>query len=314
MIEKSRQVICWGASERGEEEKGINDFWDARPIFDQDEVTWKDKVKLLFFPKKLLLYNWIRKALQEKRKENKRTGKFSKLKILDVACGTGANIIEMKKLWCKEIEVYGVDRIHLQVDLANRRIKEYGVWADISFYEANSLPFNHDFFDVVFSSDILVNIEDFSSYLEELQRVLSFGGSLVIFADSKLGKHAYIKNYLHKKGLDISNHKPFHLSSYSKEDLIKTLTVNDFEIKKMYTTFFLDFLTYPEDFYESLQSQNKFFFLRNINKFLCWLKIKTKPVSSFCSGLYSLIEMLTIGRFLQVQGYIVLAKKKHYNE
>lgn len=314
MIEKSRQVICWGASERGEKEKALSDFWDVRPIFDQEFVTGKDLSKLLFFPKKFLMYNWVRKALQEKRKENKRNGKFSKLKILDVGCGTGANIIEMKKIWGKEIEVYGVDKIHLQVDLAKRRIKEYGVWADIGFYEDSVLPFNHDFFDVIFSSDVLVNIENFSSYLEELQRVLRFDGSLIIFADSKLGKHAYLKNYLYKKGLEVFNHKPFHFSSYSKQDLIEDLTANDFEIKKMYTTSFMDFFTYPEDFYESLHSQNKFFFLRNINKFLYWLKRKTKPVSSFFSGLCSLLEMLTIGRFLQVQGYVVLAKKKHYNK
>jgi ubiquinone/menaquinone biosynthesis C-methylase UbiE len=306
MIEKSRQVIGWGSAS----ENGIEEFWDARPIFVSEEVTFWDKAKLVFFPKKLLLYNWIRKALQEKRKENKSTGRFSKLRVLDVGCGTGSNIIEMKKLWGKEIEVYGIDVIKMEIDLAKQRIKEYGVWAEISYYEGTLLPFKNNFFGVIFSSDVLGHVVDVPNWLEELQRILVPGGRLAMFSESKLGKHAYVRNYLYKRGLNTDPHAEFHISLYSKTELRNLLEENNFDIKKMYTAFWLSFLVHPDEIYEKLQKQKKFFFLRNINKFLYWLKKKTHPVSTALAEFYGLIEMLTIGRFLEVQGYIILAKKR----
>ena len=310
MEEKSRQVMGWGKAS----ENGIAEFWDARPIFLGEQVTFLDKVKLVFFPKKILLYNWIRKALSEKRKENKMTGKFSKLRILDVGCGTGASVIEMKKLWGKEVEVYGIDVINLEVELAKERIKEYGVWADLSYYEGTLLPFKNNFFDVVFTSDVLGHVEDVPNWLEELQRVLLPGGRLAMFCESKLGKHAYVRNYLLKRGLNTDPHANFHISLYAKSELKSLLEQNSFEIKKMYSAFFLSFLVHPEEFYVSLQKREAFFFLRNINRILYWLKKKTYPFSTALAECYGLVEMLTIGRFLEVQGYVVLAKKKHYNE
>lgn len=306
MNEKSRQVIGWGSAK----EKGIEEFWDARPIFSAKEVTFLDKAKLIFFPKKLLLYNWIRKALIEKKKTNKQVGKYAKLRILDVGCGTGSNVIEMKKLWGKEVEVYGIDVINMEIDLAKKRIKEYGVWAQISFYEGTLLPFQNNFFDVIFCSDVLGHVENVPNWLEELQRVMVSGGRLAMFSESKLGRHAYVRNYLYKRGINTDPHAKFHISLYSKKELQNLLTQNSFEIKKMYTAFWLSFLVHPDEFYEALHKQKGFFFLKNINRILYWLKKKTQPVSIALAELYGLVEMLTLGRFLEVQGYIILAKKK----
>ncbi|MFA7315073.1 MAG: class I SAM-dependent methyltransferase [Candidatus Magasanikbacteria bacterium] len=311
MTEKSRQVMGWGKPS----EIGIEEFWDARPIFSvNSEFSLADKMKLFFFPKKLLLYNWIEKSLKEKRKANKQTGKFSKLRILDIGCGTGASVIEMKKMWGKKVEVYGVDVIKIQIELAKKRVKEYGVWAKFDFYENDLLPFQNNFFDVVFSSDVLGHVKDVPNWLEELQRVLVLGGRLAMFSESKLGKHAYIRNYLYKRGCNTDPHAEFHISLYSKDELKNLLENSSFEIKKMYTAFWLSFFVHPDEFYEALQKQKRFFFLRNINKVLYWIKKKTQPVSTALAEFYGLVEMLTLGKFLEVQGYIVLAKKTNHNK
>jgi len=148
------------------------------------------------------------------------------------------------------------------------------------------------------------------NWLEELQRVLVPGGRLAMFSESKLGKHAYIRNYLYKRGCNTDPHAEFHISLYSKTELKKMLDQSGFAIKKMYTAFWLSFLVHPDEFYGALHKQKGFFFLRNINKVLYWIKKKTHPISTALAEFYGLVEMLFLGRFLEVQGYIVLAKKK----
>ena len=308
MNEKSSKTIGWGSTG---DNNGIAEFWDARPIFSvNSEFSLADKLKLLFFPKKILLYSWVGKALKDKRKENKQTGQFSKLRILDVGCGTGASVVEMKKMWGKEVEIYGVDVIKMQIELAKKRVREYGVWAKFDFADGDLLPYQNNFFDVVFTSDVLGHVKDVPNWLEELQRVLVPGGRLAMFSESKLGKHAYIRNYLYKRGCNTDPQAEFHISLYSKTELKKMLDQNGFAIKKMYTAFWLSFLVHPDEFYVVLHKQKGFFFLRNINKVLYWIKKKTHPISTALLEFYGLIEMLVLGRFLEVQGYIVLAKKK----
>jgi hypothetical protein len=40
------------------------------------------------------------------------------------------------------------------------------------------------------------------------------------------------------------------------------------------------------------------------------IKKKTHPYSTALAELYGLVEMLTVGRWIEAQGYIILAKKK----
>ncbi|PLX28741.1 hypothetical protein C0581_01085 [Candidatus Parcubacteria bacterium] len=98
----------WGTMEGAQTE-----FWDARPVFTSEKITLKDRLKLIFFPKKFLLYKWMRKKIKDGKK----------IRILDAGCGTGAAVIEMKKLWGKQVEVVGIDVIQMQIDLAKERIK-----------------------------------------------------------------------------------------------------------------------------------------------------------------------------------------------
>ncbi|MFA6427502.1 MAG: class I SAM-dependent methyltransferase [Candidatus Magasanikbacteria bacterium] len=298
------ETLGWGKMKEQEIE-----FWDARPIFGGERVEWKDRFKLLFYPKKLLLYRWIERLKDYKIKRLRKDKVLTKFRILDVGCGTGASVIEMKKLWGREVEIIGVDVIHLQVDLAKERVKEYGVWAEFLTYDGNRLPFENESFDAVFTSDVLGHVHDVPAWLDELNRVLKPGGALAMFAESKLGKHAYIRNYLLKRGLNTDPHAQFHISLYSKKELRYFLEQNGFEIKKMYTTFWAKFFFHPDELYVALQGQNKFFVLRVLNKLLYWIKKKTHPFSTAFAELYGLVEMLTVGRWVESQGYVVLGVK-----
>ncbi len=296
MRDKSQRIKGWGVVDSDGSE-----IWDTDPVFIGLQVTWQDKLKLLFYPKKFLLYRFIAKHVNKQR---------GKIRILDVGCGTGAAVVDLKKLFGRRVEVIGVDVVHLQVDLARQKIKQQGVWAEVKWYDGKSLPFIDESFDAVYTSDVLGHVEDVRTWLLELNRVLKSNGVLAMFSESKLGKHAWLRNYLFKRGLNVDPHENYHISLYSRTLLHEYIEEAGFYIKRIYSAFWASFLVHPDEFYEKLQSQKKFPVLRCLNKILFLVKKKTHPVSTALGELYGLVEMLTLGRWLEAQGYIILAKKK----
>ncbi|MBT3538997.1 class I SAM-dependent methyltransferase [Candidatus Parcubacteria bacterium] len=294
MNDKKIKTKGWGTIEGTQTE-----FWDARPVLTGSEITLKDRLKLIFFPKKFLLYKWIRKKIKNGKK----------IRILDVGCGTGAAVIEMKKLWGKQVEVVGIDVIQMQIDLAKERVKEYGVWAKFFHYDGDKLPFENESFDVIYTSDVLGHVRDVPMWLADLNRVLKPGGIITMFSESKLGRHAWIRNYLLKRGLNTDPHVEFHISLFGKHELHALLFDAGFHVKKMYSTFWIKFLAHPDELYDALQSQKKFSILKFLNKIFFFVKKKTHPFSTAFWELYGLIEMVTIGRWIESQGYVILGVK-----
>lgn len=270
-----------------------SEIWDARPVVTSGGLAaW---VKLIFYPKKFALYRSIKKNFA------------SGAKILDVGCGTGASVIEMKKLF-PDAEVAGIDVVQMQIDIARERFVEYGVDATAEVYDGQHIPLENDSIDIIYTSDVLGHVGDVQHWLRELQRILKPGGRLAMFSESKLGSHAYIRNYLLRRGLNVDPHAEFHISLFSKSELKQLLTDAGFEIETMYSTVLAKFLVHPDELYPAFQSTDKFPVLRFFNKILYWLKMKTKPVSLAIAELYSFVEMYTIGRFVEAQGYIIFGK------
>ena len=230
--------------------------------------------------------------------------------ILDLGCGTGASVIDLKKLFGHEVEVVGIDVVRLQIELAKKKIVENAVWAEVDWYDGENIMFPDNHFDAVYTSDVLGHVADVPRWLKELNRVLRPSGVLAMFSESELGRHAYVRKYLFNRGLNIDPHAEFHISLYSKEKLREMLEESGFEIKRMLNSFWLSFLVHPDEFYEKIQAQKKFLFLRLINKILYKIKKKLGIYGIAVAELYGLVEMLTIGRWIEGQGYIVLAKKK----
>ena len=90
-----------------------------------------------------------------------------------------------------------------------------------------------------------------------------------------------------------------------------------FKIKSMRTAFWASFLVHPDEMYNILNVktrliaslQHKFVILKVINRFLYWVKKKTMPYSMALCEFYGLIEMYLVGKWVEAQGYVVLAKK-----
>ena len=291
----------------GTQAKDGSEIWDAEPVFKNEEVKFKEWLKLLFYPKKWFLYRFIVKHV---KKELRTKYRQEVVRVLDVGCGTGADVISLKRIFGRRVEVYGVDVVNLQLDLAREKIKKHGVWAELKWYDGGELPFPEDYFDAIYTSDVLGHVVDVRSWLSELNRVLKSGGVLAMFAESKLGSQAYVRNYLFSRGLNIDPHAEFHISLYSKNLLQEYIEAAGFEIKKMYSAFWASFLVHPDEFYEKLQAQEKFPVLRLINKILYKVKKKLHPYSTAWSELYGLVEMYLVGKWVEAQGYVILAKKR----
>ena len=272
-VQKDQQKNGLGWGRRAEDG---SEMWDANPIFLGDRVEAKDWFKLLFYPKKFFLYRYIKKYITRLERGYGKIpgGERYVPRILDVGCGTGSTMIDLKRLFGKRVDVVGADVIRLQVDIANKKIKEHGVWAEAVWYDGERLPFEDASFNVIYTSDVLGHVENVRAWLAELHRVLKPGGIIAMFAESELGKHAYIRNHLLKRGVNVDPHAEFHISLYPKDMLKNFMQDAGFHIDRMYAASWAQFFVYPETVHEALKNKKGFFFLKNASRFLAWLKKK----------------------------------------
>lgn len=290
-ITTEKQTLGWGiVTAEGAE------VWDTRPAVLAGGVqSW---LKLLFYPKKFALYRYIKKNLPNGGR------------ILDVGCGTGGSLIEMQRLFGEKYEVAGIDVVQLQIDLTVARLKEYGVQAEVSLYDGVNIVYPDASFDAIYTSDVLGHVQDVGAWLTELHRVLKPGGVLAMFSESALGRAALVRNYLLKRGVNVDPHAPFHISLFGKNELRQRITAAGFVIEKMYCALWLALFTHPEDFVAALEKEKRFPIIRAVSNTLWWIKKKLHPVSTALAELYSLVEMYTLGRVVESQGYVILGKKK----
>ena len=104
----------------------------------------------------------------------KHYGLKPKDKVLDIGCGKGFQLYEIKKE-CMGIEVYGVDVSSYAI--ANSKIE---VKSQLTLANATELPFEDNYFDYVYSINTLHNLPCFEleKALSEIQRV-SKGNSYI---------------------------------------------------------------------------------------------------------------------------------------
>ena len=298
-------TVGWGVLTDG----GV-ELWDANPTF-PEPVSRYSLAKLLFYPKKFVLYRAIRRHLRRLQKKYARIdgGEVYIPTIVDVGCGTGSTLVDFKHLFGRSVDVYGFDVVALQIELAKEKMKQCGVYARAELYDGYTLPFEDGAVDVVYSSDVLGHVEDVPRWLDECIRVLKPGGLFALFTESSLGKHAYIRQYLLKKGINTDPHAAFHISLFSKDTIVELLESRRCTIASIRSTVLAKFLVHPEELYPALQVAKGVPVLRALNALLTMLKRISRPASLAVCELYALIELYLLGPFVESQGYIIVAYK-----
>jgi SAM-dependent methyltransferase len=93
-------------------------------------------------------------------------------RILDVGCGTGANLEMLKRFGTAQ----GVDVSAEALAFCRERGLE-----DVRLGEAERLPFDDRSFDLVTALDVLEHLDDDVAGLREMGRILSPGGRILLF-------------------------------------------------------------------------------------------------------------------------------------
>ena len=97
-------------------------------------------------------------------------------RMLDVGCGTGV-LLETLHQWAPDAELTGVDPVSEMLAVARERLPEA---VRLEQGRAEKLPFADQAFDGLVSSSVFHFVEGPRTALNEMYRVLRFGGELVI--------------------------------------------------------------------------------------------------------------------------------------
>jgi ubiquinone/menaquinone biosynthesis C-methylase UbiE len=110
-------------------------------------------------------------------------------KVLEVGVGAGTDFLQ----WVRAgAQAYGVDLTEEAVEHARRRLDVYGLSAaDVRVADAESLPYESDTFDVVYSWGVIHHTPHMERALSELVRVCRPGGRLKVMIYNRHSLLAY---------------------------------------------------------------------------------------------------------------------------
>jgi SAM-dependent methyltransferase len=140
-----------------------------------------------FVGRRRIIRSFVERVIAELKTER---GQDSPIRILDVGCGTGANLEMLSEFGAAE----GVDVSTEALSFCRER----GL-SNVKAGEAEALPYNDQSFDLVTGLDVVEHLDDDIRGLREMHRVLRAGGRALIFVPAFM--------FLWGVQDDISNHR-----------------------------------------------------------------------------------------------------------
>jgi glycosyltransferase involved in cell wall biosynthesis/ubiquinone/menaquinone biosynthesis C-methylase UbiE len=151
-------------------------------------------------------------------------------KVLEIGGGMGTDLAQFAKHGAIVTDV-DLSAGHLQLAQENFRLR--GLTGQFVHHDAESLPFDHDSFDVVYSNGVIHHTPNTKRTIAEMLRVLKPGGRAIVmvYAENSL---QYWRNLVWHSGLkngDLANHSMAEIMSRTVE-----ITGNDARpLVKVYT-------------------------------------------------------------------------------
>jgi ubiquinone/menaquinone biosynthesis C-methylase UbiE len=123
-----------------------------------------------FVGRRRIIRTFLDRIVQSYRASSSRDGR--KMQILDVGCGTGANL----ELLSEAGDAQGIDVSSEALSFCRER----GL-VNVKRGEAEALPFEDNSFDLVTGLDVIEHLDDDIAGLREMRRVLRPGGHALLF-------------------------------------------------------------------------------------------------------------------------------------
>lgn len=158
-------------------------------------------------------------------------------KALDIGCGTGFPLFELAGRLGDSCRIYGLDAWDRAISKVNSRINLYQIKnIEAVNCEAENLPFENNFFDLIVSNNGINNVRDLDKTLSECFRTLKPGGQFVFtynLPDSLKEFYSVFKSTLGELGLLAEIQKTDeHIFAKRKplDFMEKAVTKNNFKI------------------------------------------------------------------------------------
>jgi 2-polyprenyl-3-methyl-5-hydroxy-6-metoxy-1,4-benzoquinol methylase len=98
-------------------------------------------------------------------------------KVLEVGCGLGTDLLQFAR---GGAEVYGIDLTEKGAGLTRKRLELYGLQGRISVGDSERLPFDSDYFDLVYSWGVIHHTPNTEAAAREIVRVCKPGGRIMV--------------------------------------------------------------------------------------------------------------------------------------
>lgn len=120
-------------------------------------------------------------------------------KILEVAIGTGANIMHLDK----RKKYYGLDYSLGMLKRCNKKFKQSGIMGELYCGVAEKMPFRDNSFDITFCINGFMYFENIKKSIAEMIRVTKNGGKVVIINKTSWKETKNINKYLNENIKDL---------------------------------------------------------------------------------------------------------------
>ncbi|MDC0586487.1 class I SAM-dependent methyltransferase [Gammaproteobacteria bacterium] len=118
--------------------------------------------------------------------------------VLEIGVGAGSDHLN----WARAgVDLYGVDLTDKGIHTTNKRLSLYNLKSNLQRVDAEDLPFEDNFFDIVYSWGVIHHSEDPEQIIKEIYRVLKPGGKFLGMIYHRRSIHnlnLWIKNALLK--------------------------------------------------------------------------------------------------------------------
>ena len=111
--------------------------------------------------------------------------------VFDIGCRWG-NDLKKVSLIDADMNIYGVDVCSDALEVASKKLKG-NQNVHLCLAKGEALPFKDNYFDIIFSSEVIEHIEEVGKFVREVHRVLKNQGVFIITTPSKF-------NYTHVIG------------------------------------------------------------------------------------------------------------------